>query len=395
MHTSAIFLAAALIFGSSPVTAHMEMSSPIPFRSKFGANKDKADFSMTSPLGADQALCKGYAVDLADPALGAPTATFKQGEASAVELAGSAAHGGGSCQLSLSTDGAKTFTVIQSIMGGCPATGVKLPFTIPADAPVGKAIFSWSWVAKLSGVPEFYQNCAPIEITAGAGSAAAKTAFKDRPAMFVANINAGNGCKTVASTDPLFPNPGPDVTGTGTPDSTINCGTSSGPASPAPASPAPASPAPASPAPAPASSAPASSAPASSAPAPASSAPAPASSAPGAIISIIPVAPSPPSPSSPSPAPAPASSSISPSSPSASPPPPANPSNGTTTTTPATPAADSGTSTDGSCGAGKRCPGSNCCSALGFCGTTPLHCGTGCQRAFGACAGQSRIRRRN
>ncbi|KAI9051784.1 hypothetical protein LZ554_004051 [Drepanopeziza brunnea f. sp. 'monogermtubi'] len=313
MHTSAIFLAAALIFGSSFVTAHMEMSSPIPFRSKFGANKDKADFSMTSPLGAEQALCKGYAVDFADPVLGAPTATFKQGEASAVELAGSAVHGGGSCQLSLSTDGAKSFTVIQSIMGGCPASGVKLPFTIPADAPVGKAIFSWSWVAKLSGVPEFYHNCAPIEITAGggAGSAAAKTAFKDRPAMFVANINAGNGCKTVASTDPLFPNPGPDVTGTGTPDSTINCGSSSGSASPAPASM------------------------------------------------------------------------------------PATPSNGTNTTTPATPAADGGTSTDGSCGAGKRCPGSNCCSALGFCGTTPLHCGTGCQSALGACGGQSRIRRRN
>ena len=52
-------------------------------------------------------------------------------------------------------------------------------------------------------------------------------------------------------------------------------------------------------------------------------------------------------------------------------------------------------STDGSCGAangGKRCPSGNCCSNLGWCGSSALHCGAGCQSAYGIC-GASRLLR--
>ncbi|PVH79333.1 carbohydrate-binding module family 18 protein [Cadophora sp. DSE1049] len=43
---------------------------------------------------------------------------------------------------------------------------------------------------------------------------------------------------------------------------------------------------------------------------------------------------------------------------------------------------------DGSCGGtkGQKCSGVNCCSSSGYCGTSALHCGTGCQPAFGTCA---------
>ncbi|EWG47706.1 hypothetical protein FVEG_07758 [Fusarium verticillioides 7600] len=52
------------------------------------------------------------------------------------------------------------------------------------------------------------------------------------------------------------------------------------------------------------------------------------------------------------------------------------------------------TSTDGICGAfngSASCLGTgfgNCCSQFGYCGTSDLHCGTGCQTGFGSCGTQ-------
>lgn len=50
-----------------------------------------------------------------------------------------------------------------------------------------------------------------------------------------------------------------------------------------------------------------------------------------------------------------------------------------------------GISMDGSCGSasGLTCGSGNCCSSLGWCGATPLHCGTGCQAGFGKCGDSS------
>jgi len=61
----------------SLVQAHVEMQSPIPFRSKFLVpNGPNTDFSMTSPLNADGSNfpCKGYQNDDL-----APTATLTAG----------------------------------------------------------------------------------------------------------------------------------------------------------------------------------------------------------------------------------------------------------------------------------------------------------------------------
>ncbi|KAG0050087.1 hypothetical protein BGZ83_005139 [Gryganskiella cystojenkinii] len=33
------------------------------------------------------------------------------------------------------------------------------------------------------------------------------------------------------------------------------------------------------------------------------------------------------------------------------------------------------------------CTDGNCCSQAGFCGATPLHCGSGCQPSYGTCGG--------
>ncbi|KAJ0372830.1 hypothetical protein COL26b_008951 [Colletotrichum chrysophilum] len=58
---------------------------------------------------------------------------------------------------------------------------------------------------------------------------------------------------------------------------------------------------------------------------------------------------------------------------------------------------DVNVSLDGKCGktgtsGSETCQGStfgNCCSAYGYCGSTDLHCGTGCQSSFGTCGSSS------
>ena len=101
--------------------AHMEMSSPPPFRSKSNDFATTKDFDMTDPLkdtGADFA-CKGYLTDLKTPA-GASVATWAAGSQQKFSIIGGATHGGGSCQASISTDAGKTFKVIHSYIGSCP-----------------------------------------------------------------------------------------------------------------------------------------------------------------------------------------------------------------------------------------------------------------------------------
>ena len=47
-------------------------------------------------------------------------------------------------------------------------------------------------------------------------------------------------------------------------------------------------------------------------------------------------------------------------------------------------------STDGSCqSSGAVCPRGYCCSRQGWCGTTPAHCGAGCQVGWGRCSSPS------
>jgi hypothetical protein len=120
-------------------------------------------------------------------------------------LAGSATHGGGSCQLSLSYDNGATFYVIQSMEGGCPLT-TTYDFTIPGDVADGNALFAWSWF-NLIGNREMYMNCADVTLSGGAGSTSSFAAAY--PKMFVANVN--NGCTTIEQKETVFANPGSHV----------------------------------------------------------------------------------------------------------------------------------------------------------------------------------------
>ena len=214
----------ALLSLGTLTAAHMEMSFPPPLKSKFNTNtaSGQADYSMTSPLNADGSNfpCKGYQ-SLLGSSQGASVATFSAGQKYNYTIVGGANHDGGSCQASLSYDGGKTFTVIGSVVGGCPGvTSSNFDFTVPSDAPSGAALFTWTWFNEV-GNREMYMNCASVTI--GGGSAKrdseeelaardSSTAFKSRPSIFVANVGtAGNGCSTTEETDVMFPNPGPDL----------------------------------------------------------------------------------------------------------------------------------------------------------------------------------------
>jgi len=148
-----------------PALCHMEMSWPYPLRSKFNPETPEAliDYSMTSPLEASGSNypCKGYQNDADKPV----SITYTAGSTYNMSLHGTAVHGGGSCQLSLSYDNGESFKVIKSMIGGCPLTDT-YDFTIPASAPSGDALFAWTWQNKL-GNREFYMNCAAVNIVSG------------------------------------------------------------------------------------------------------------------------------------------------------------------------------------------------------------------------------------
>src|SRR5512142_3490630 len=99
-------LLAALASLAAVADAHMAMIEPAPFRSKNNPNvppeKVNAE-TMTSPIGKDTFPCRGYQVDMNDPnGLGKSVATYAPGSAASVTIGTGAAHGGGSCQISLS-----------------------------------------------------------------------------------------------------------------------------------------------------------------------------------------------------------------------------------------------------------------------------------------------------
>jgi hypothetical protein len=71
--------------------------------------------------------------------------SISAGSTLAYSVGGTATHGGGSCQISMSYDFGVSWNVIHSIIGGCMNEGLDLSVEIPSEAPSGEALFSWSW----------------------------------------------------------------------------------------------------------------------------------------------------------------------------------------------------------------------------------------------------------
>jgi hypothetical protein len=236
--TNTKFLAAILAMATA-TSAHMTMQSPVPYGPK----------PNNSPLMADGSdfPCKvgpggSYAVTTMNEwTVGADvTLTYDFGTAT---------HGGGSCQISVTKDKSPTpnsvWKVIHSMEGGCVTTDPgnngaigNIPFKVPAELPEGELTMAWTWFNKV-GFRELYMNCAPINVSGGTGEG-----FDDLPDMAVANIAGQGTCATTENFDYTFANPGKSVSKNGTGPYKELCGgaASEGGSTPPPAA-APAAPA--------------------------------------------------------------------------------------------------------------------------------------------------------
>jgi hypothetical protein len=212
-------LAVAALFAGS--NAHMRMKSPAPFPSQSQSIASQ-NGAVNGPLLEDGSNfpCKYTGPETYS---GGPVNTYAKGATATLETIGSAVHGGGSCQISITYDTQPTkdsvWKVIHSIEGGCPARNQagNLPanadfenpdtyqFTIPEDIPSGQGVIAWTWFNRI-GNREFYMNCGSVEITGDGGDQASYDALPD---MLVLNI-AGHGLTTEGN-DFIFANAGNSV----------------------------------------------------------------------------------------------------------------------------------------------------------------------------------------
>lgn len=202
---------------AASASAHMIMEFPVPY-GKSSLN--------SSPLAPGDFPCKQRTgvYDVTE------MNQWNAGETKTVSFIGSAVHGGGSCQFSITTDPKPSeqsqWKVIQSVVGGCPsnATGnltpadpnghgaATFPVQMPSDIPDGQYTFAWTWLNKI-GNREFYMNCAPIQVGSGSGKASTKSAsqaLSSLPDMFVANL-PDTSCSTAEGEDFNYPNPGKNL----------------------------------------------------------------------------------------------------------------------------------------------------------------------------------------
>ncbi|KAI9142572.1 hypothetical protein BKA69DRAFT_1174309 [Paraphysoderma sedebokerense] len=161
--------------------AHMEMKYPPPRRSLFNqyTGNNQHDYDITAPLtwkGKYPFPCRGFAP-------GKSVATLKPGQVINTEFTGPATHKGGHCQFALSYND-KDFVVIRTVLNECftGREGLRMPVTLPPNAPGGKATFAWTWVNS-EGNREYYMNCADVTIDAPAQGTLRG------PELLVVNIN--------------------------------------------------------------------------------------------------------------------------------------------------------------------------------------------------------------
>lgn len=146
-------LLCALSLLLSGALSHMQMSDPSPLRDPHADRENEPkDYNILTPLRSDGSdfTCKGYQWNT----LLTSVASYTAGQTYELKLKGSATHGGGSCQISLSCDNGVNFKVLRSIVGGCPQQD-SYDFTIPENCETATCLLAWTWYIP---VP-FVANC--------------------------------------------------------------------------------------------------------------------------------------------------------------------------------------------------------------------------------------------
>jgi len=215
-------IAVAAVGLTMGVQSHMLISNPAPYSisQKSPLNADGSNWPCQAPSDYSQ----GTVANIASGS--AQSLAFDLGDG-----ANTAVHGGGSCQVSITyaTDATSlknpaNWKVLHSWIGGCPVDAPgnldtakyctspgqdgcvrNMTYTMPAEAPNGKAIMAWTWFNNI-GNREMYMNCFPATIT---GSQGTQDTLNTLPQIFTANIGSvSGGCATTENFNLNFPNPG-------------------------------------------------------------------------------------------------------------------------------------------------------------------------------------------
>jgi hypothetical protein len=214
MHAKTALLSAMLAM-ASVARAHMVMAHPVPFVSPNNSPLDPSGSDFPCKVGGGGS--GSYDIKTMNK--------WSVGSTQILNFTGTAVHGGGSCQLSVTIDKtpspASVWKVIHSFEGGCPAAAGgnlkedgsngrpgEFSFTVPEELPDGEMTVAWTWFNKV-GNREMYMNCAPVTVSDGSKDAAG---FDALPNMAVANIQGQGNCHTSENSDYIFENPGKYVT---------------------------------------------------------------------------------------------------------------------------------------------------------------------------------------
>ncbi len=217
MCTKSLLAASALAFLSSFANGHMIMNSPVPY-GKSSLNNSPLNNAAPGTSGSDFPCKQRSGVYDITTMNNMPV-----GVPQVLSFTGGATHGGGSCQVSVTTDKEPNvnsqWKVIHSIVSGCPSNSTgnlsgdpkgggaaTFEFSIPKGMANGEYSLAWTWFNKI-GNREMYMNCAPITVTGGASD---MSVFNSLPDMFVANLPREQ-CSIPESVDFIFPSPGDSV----------------------------------------------------------------------------------------------------------------------------------------------------------------------------------------
>ncbi|KAK5115944.1 hypothetical protein LTR62_000400 [Meristemomyces frigidus] len=201
----AALVGSAALFGG--VNAHIKIMTPTPFGNSTLDTSPLNNAAIGSSASNFPCKQRSGVYDIAERT---PIAV---GADQPLIFSGSASHGGGVCQLAMTTDAEPTansifklFTVIE----GCPikddstSGGISdYSFKLPQGTPNGNLTLAWIWYNRI-GNREIYMNCMPVEVTGGSDD---KTAYEAMNNAYIIN-QPTEDCSSQEMGDTIIPNPG-------------------------------------------------------------------------------------------------------------------------------------------------------------------------------------------
>ncbi|KAK5132910.1 hypothetical protein LTR08_008356 [Meristemomyces frigidus] len=191
----------------SAVNSHIIMQTPVPFGIDSLNNSPLVDAKPGSTGSDFPCKLRSGVYDIST------MNNMAVGQPMELSFTGSASHGGGTCQLAITTDlepaANSTFKLIQTFEGGCPINAGgndgTHPFTfqLPTGTPNGRLTFAWMWYNHV-GNREIYMNCAPLDVTGGSDKL---DYYNSLPNAYIINLPTTE-CSTVETTDQTIPFPG-------------------------------------------------------------------------------------------------------------------------------------------------------------------------------------------